>query len=82
VKPPNERGHATPRGGRRTPRRPEAEAVLKVGSAFYVLASSLSSRRTTRVLADGHSFAIFDAGGDIAESPLEALGLFHRKGAE
>jgi len=30
------------------------------------------------VLADGHSFAIFDAGGDIAESPLEALGLFHR----
>jgi glycogen debranching enzyme len=51
--------------------------VLKVGSAFYVLASSLSSRRTTRVLADGHSFAIFDAGGDIIESPLEALGLFH-----
>jgi glycogen debranching enzyme len=78
VKPPNERGHATPRGGRRGSRPPEAEAVLKVGSAFYVLASSLSSRRTTRVLADGHSFAIFDAGGDIVESPLEALGLFHR----
>jgi len=56
----------------------QAETVLKVGSAFYVLASSLSSRRTTRVLADGHSFAIFDAGGDIIESPLEALGLFHR----
>ncbi len=78
MKPPNERGHATPRGGRRASRPPEAEAVLKVGSAFYVLASSLSSRRTTRVLADGHSFAIFDAGGDIVESPLEALGLFHR----
>jgi glycogen debranching enzyme len=30
------------------------------------------------VLSDGHSFAIFDAGGDIVESPLEALGLFHR----
>jgi N-terminal domain of (some) glycogen debranching enzymes len=30
------------------------------------------------VLADAHSFAIFDAGGDIVESPLEALGLFHR----
>ncbi|HEX3409938.1 MAG TPA: glycogen debranching N-terminal domain-containing protein, partial [Candidatus Binataceae bacterium] len=56
----------------------EAETVLKVGSTFYVLASSLSSRRTTRVLSDGHSFAIFDAGGDIVESPLEALGLFHR----
>jgi glycogen debranching enzyme len=55
-----------------------AETVLQVGSAFYVLASSLASRRTTRVLADGHSFAIFDAGGDIIESPLEALGLFHR----
>src|SRR6202030_3439008 len=78
VKPPNERGHATPRGGRRASRQPEAEAVLKAGSAFYVLASSLSSRRTTRVLADGHSFAIFDAGGDIVDSPLEALGLFHR----
>ncbi len=30
------------------------------------------------MLADGHSFAIFDAGGDIVDSPLEALGLFHR----
>ena len=30
------------------------------------------------MLSDGHSFAIFDAGGDIVESPLEALGLFHR----
>ena len=30
------------------------------------------------MLADGHSFAIFDAGGDIVESPLEALGLFNR----
>jgi len=78
VKAPKERGHATPRGGRRASHPPESEAVLKVGSAFYVLASSLSSRRTTRVLADGHSFAIFDAGGDIVESPLEALGLFHR----
>ena len=29
------------------------------------------------MLADGHSFSIFDAGGDILESPLEALGLFH-----
>lgn len=67
-----------PGGGRRAPSPQEPRSVLKVGSAFYVLASSLSSRRTTRVLADGRSFAIFDAGGDIIESPLEALGLFHR----
>jgi glycogen debranching enzyme len=64
--------------GRRTSGPKPAKTVLKVGSTFYILASSLSSRRTTRVLADGHSFAIFDAGGDIVESPLEALGLFHR----
>ena len=67
-----------PGGSRRAPSPQEPRSVLKVGSAFYVLASSLSSRRTTRVLADGRSFAIFDAGGDIIESPLEALGLFHR----
>ena len=53
-------------------------ATLKVGSEYYVLASSLSTHRETRVLADGHSFAVFDAGGDILESPLESLGLFHR----
>lgn len=56
----------------------ESSTVLRVGSNFYVLASSLASRRTIRVLADGRSFAIFDATGDIVESPLEALGFFHR----
>jgi glycogen debranching enzyme len=50
---------------------------VKVGSEYYVLASSLASRRTIRVLADGRSFAIFDASGDIVDSPLEALGFFH-----
>ncbi|MGH7916902.1 MAG: amylo-alpha-1,6-glucosidase [Candidatus Binataceae bacterium] len=50
--------------------------VVKVGTDFYILASSLASRRTTRVLANGQSFAVFDAGGDILESPLEALGFF------
>ena len=55
-----------------------ARSVLKVGSDFYVLASSVASRRSVRVLADGQSFAVFDAGGDILESPLEALGFFHR----
>lgn len=72
------RGRAASRTGRRASIPQEARTVLKVGSAFYVLASSLGSRRATRVLADGRSFAIFDAGGDIVESPLEALGLFHR----
>jgi glycogen debranching enzyme len=52
--------------------------VLKVGSDFYVLASALASRRTSRVLANGHSFAVFDIGGDILDHPLEALGFFHR----
>ena len=57
-----------PRRGTRT--------LLKVGSDFYILASSLASRRATRVLANGESFAVFETGGDILESPLEALGFF------
>jgi glycogen debranching enzyme len=52
--------------------------VLKVGADFYVLASALTSRRRSRVLADGQSFAVFDVGGDILDSPLEALGFFYR----
>jgi glycogen debranching enzyme len=55
-----------------------ARNVLKVGSDFYVLASALASRRGSRVLANGHSFAVFDVGGDILDYPLEALGFFHR----
>ncbi len=54
-----------------------AHTFVKVGAEYYVLASSLASRRATRVLADGRSFAIFDASGDIVDSPLEALGFFH-----
>jgi glycogen debranching enzyme len=50
--------------------------MLKVGSDFYILASSLASRRATRVLANGESFVVFETGGDILESPLEALGFF------
>jgi glycogen debranching enzyme len=56
----------------------ETRTVIKVGSDFYILASSLTSRRGTRVLANGESFAVFDVGGDIVESPLEALGFFYR----
>ena len=51
--------------------------MLKIGSDFYILASSVASRRSTRVLAGSESFALLDAGGDILESPLEALGFFH-----
>src|SRR3981189_249886 len=54
-----------------------AHTFVKVGAEYYVLASSLASRRATRVLADGRSFAIFDASGDIVDSPVEALGFFH-----
>jgi glycogen debranching enzyme len=56
----------------------EADTVIKVGPDLYVLASSLASRRATRVLANGDSFAVFEIGGDVLESPLEALGFFHR----
>src|SRR5713226_8265013 len=54
----------------------ETRTMLKVGSDFYILASSLASRRATRVLANGESFVVFETGGDILESPLEALGFF------
>ena len=52
--------------------------VVKVGSDFYVLASSLASRRTVRVLTDAENFAIFDIDGDIPEVPLEGVGFFNR----
>jgi glycogen debranching enzyme len=58
-------------------RRRRAPAVLKVGSDFYLLASSLASRRPTRMLCCAKSFAIFDAAADIPQAPLEALGFFH-----
>ena len=54
-----------------------AQTVVKVGSDYYVLASSLASRRASQVLADGRSFAVFEAAGDIVDSPLEALGFFN-----
>jgi glycogen debranching enzyme len=56
----------------------ESRTVIKVGADFYVLATSLSSRRATRVLVNGDSFAVFEVGGDFFESPLEALGFFHQ----
>ncbi|MGA8643245.1 glycogen debranching N-terminal domain-containing protein [Candidatus Binatus sp.] len=53
-----------------------AQTVVKVGSDYYVLASSLASRRASQVLADGRSFAVFETAGDIIDSPLEAQGFF------
>jgi glycogen debranching enzyme len=53
-----------------------AQTVVKVGSDYYVLASSLASRRASQVLADGRSFAVFETAGDIIDSPLEAHGFF------
>ncbi len=52
--------------------------MIKVGSEFYIRASSLTSRRATRVLVNGESFAVFEVGGDILEAPKETLGFFHR----
>ncbi len=54
-----------------------AQTVVKVGSDYYVLASSLASRRSSQVLANGRSFAVFETAGDIIDSPLEALGFFN-----
>jgi glycogen debranching enzyme len=51
---------------------------LNVSGDFYILASSMASRRTTSVLSQTEAFAIFEASGDILESRLEALGFFYR----
>jgi len=60
------------------PREPESLTVIKIGSEVYIRASSLASRRTTRALVNGDSFAVFEAGGDVLETPHEPLGFFHR----
>ncbi len=53
-------------------------SLRRISGDFYILASAMSSRRTTRVLAQGESFAVFETSGDIIESPVEALGFFYR----
>jgi glycogen debranching enzyme len=66
--------------GARTLKRRESEqprTVIKIGADFYIHASALTSRRATRVLVNGETFAVFEVGGDILESPLEPLGFFH-----
>jgi glycogen debranching enzyme len=60
-------------------REPGQEApVLKPLADFHIQASSLTSRRATRVLVNGESFAVFEVGGDILDTPDEPLGFFHR----
>jgi glycogen debranching enzyme len=59
------------------PTRPAA-TLLQIGTDYYIIASALSSRRSTRSLANDQSFAVFDAGGDILDSRLEPVGFFHR----
>jgi glycogen debranching enzyme len=53
-------------------------SLRRISGDFYILASAMASRRTTRVLAHSESFAVFETTGDILESPLEALGFFYR----
>lgn len=65
------------RAARRSEGRPPRE-VLKQGSHYYVLASSMASRREVRVLASAKSFAVFDICGDIPQAALEPLGFFYR----
>jgi glycogen debranching enzyme len=63
---------------RRRDRKSEPRTVIRIGSDFYIHASALTSRRATRVLVNGESFAVFEIGGDILETPEEPLGFFHR----
>jgi glycogen debranching enzyme len=55
----------------------DSETVIKL-SDFYIHASSETSRRATRVLVNGESFAVFEVGGDILPARNEPLGFFHR----
>src|SRR5712691_2295838 len=51
---------------------------LRVGDQYYVLASSLASRRRKHILAHGDTFAVLDQSGDIPLAVEEELGLFFR----
>src|SRR5262249_20180133 len=51
---------------------------LRVGDAYYVLASSLASRRRKHILAHGDTFAVLDQTGDLPFAIDEELGLVFR----
>ena len=54
------------------------EEQVRLGDAYYVLASSLASRRRKHVLAHSDTFVVFDQSGDIPFAVEEELGLFFR----
>src|SRR5438093_10212594 len=51
---------------------------VQLGDEYYVLASSLASRRRKHVLAHGDTFAVLDHSGDIPFAVNEELGLYFR----
>jgi glycogen debranching enzyme len=55
-----------------------SDGRLQVGDDYYVLASSLASRRRKYILAHGDAFAVLDQTGDVPVAPEEELGLFFR----
>ena len=67
--------------GARMLKRPDSRAqspVVRPGSDFAIHGSALTSRRATHVLVNGDSFAVFEVGGDIPQTPNEHFGFFHR----
>jgi glycogen debranching enzyme len=57
---------------------PHAGEHFRLGDEYYVLASSLASRRRKHVLAHADTFAVLDQAGDIPFAVEEELGLFFR----
>jgi len=64
------------RNGRGRGGRDENHGLVEVGGDFYILASAMASRRSTRVLSQGESFALFESSGDILNSGARSARLF------
>src|SRR5437870_13483307 len=61
-----------------SPLSPHEGEHLRVGDEYYVLASSLASRRRKHVLSHQDTFAVLDQSGDIPFALEEEVGLFFR----
>src|SRR2546422_11728491 len=61
-----------------SPVSPHEGEHLRVGDEYYVLASSLASRRRKHVLSHQDSFAVLDQSGDIPFALEEEMGVFFR----
>jgi len=61
-----------------SPVSPHEGEHLRVGDEYYVLASSLASRRRKHVLAHQDTFAVLDQSGDIPLALEEEMGVFFR----